>query len=453
MFNLISLGVGGAIGSGIFVMMGYGIAYTGRSIVLAVSVGCLYMLLAYLYHPIMSSMFILPGGDYDMKAMLLGPTLTGFSALCCILNGFGLASYGLAFASYFVAVFTGLVDYQSWIAAILMILFFALSIKGTKALANITTIITVVLLVSIVLFIAVGIPKVQPGFFSSEGSDGTSFFLNGFGGLIGAIAMMSFACQGTTMAPIAVMPATKNARRTVPIGILIITVIVGLVYGLMSIVAAGVLPVSEVAGQNLSLVAGEIFNSVLFRIFILGAACCAIMSSLSSGMTMLRYPLLAVAEDGWLPAVFKKTTKSGYPIVVMSIFLVMSILPCFTSLTVDSLISLIMIPSMLLNVYMNISLIGLVRKYPEHWKKATLHMPLPIFDVLCVLGSICALCVAYYLFKDLDTTSMILTVVLLTVIIGLAVLRLKTGAVKKEDLIKKREEIAANALAATAAED
>ena len=51
LFNIFSLGVGGAIGSGIFVMMGFGIAYTGRSIVLAVSVGCLYMLLAYLFHP------------------------------------------------------------------------------------------------------------------------------------------------------------------------------------------------------------------------------------------------------------------------------------------------------------------------------------------------------------------------------------------------------------------
>ena len=33
LFNIFSLGVGGAIGSGIFVMMGFGIAYTGRSIV------------------------------------------------------------------------------------------------------------------------------------------------------------------------------------------------------------------------------------------------------------------------------------------------------------------------------------------------------------------------------------------------------------------------------------
>ena len=98
------------------------------------------------------------------------------------------------------------------------------------------------------------------------------------------------------MAPVSVMPATKKPRKTIPIGILLICLTVAVVYALMSIVAAGVLPVEQVAGENLSLVAQTIFSPTMFNIFILGAACCAIMSSLASGMTMLRYPLLAVAE-------------------------------------------------------------------------------------------------------------------------------------------------------------
>ena len=448
--NIFSLGVGGAIGSGIFVMMGFGIAYTGRSIVIAVSIGCLYMLLAYLFHPIMSSMFVLPGGDYDMKCMLMGPTMTGFSALATVVQGLGMASYGIAFASYFTSVFTAGKGYERWIALALMIVFFSLSVKGTKALANITTLITVILLISIVIFIGVGLLKVQSGYFSN--SDG-KFLYGGFNGLLGAIAMMSFACQGTTMAPVSVMPVTQNARRTIPLGILMITLTVGLVYALMSVVAAGVLPVEEVMGQNLALVAREIFNPFLFNVFILGAACCAIMSSLASGMTMLRYPLLAVAEDGWLPDIFKKTTKDGYPYVVMLLFLVFSVVPLFTSLSVDALISLVMIISMFMNAYMNIALIRLIKQYPEQWKNATLHMPIPVFNALCALGSVCAMAVAYYLFKDLNKESMIVCAVLFVAMVGIAQLRLRTGAVKKEDLLKKREAIAKAAIAATVAEN
>lgn len=431
-------------------MMGFGIAYTGRSIVVAVSVGCLYMLLAYLFHPIMSSMFILPGGDYDMKAMLMNPLMTGFSGYVQVTNGLGMASYGLAFAGYFISVFTGLAQFERIIAAALMIIFFVASIYGTKFLANITSVITGVLLVSVAVFVVVGVPKVQPGFFSN--ADGL-FWADGFPGLIGAIAMMSFACQGTTMAPVSVMPVTKNARRTIPLGILLICVVVALVYALMGYVAAGVLPVEQVMGQNLSMVAQEIFNPTLFAIFILGAACCAIMSSLSSGMTMLRYPLLAVAEDGWLPAVFKKTTKSGYPYVVMGLFLIFSVAPILTPLSVDSLISLIMIPSMVMNAYMNIALIKLIKEYPEQWKNATLHMPTAIFNCLCVIGTACALAVAYYLFKDLGNAEKILCLVLLIGMFVLSFLRLKTGAVKAEDLMAKRKRIAEAAIAATAAEN
>lgn len=106
LFNLFRLGVGGAIGFGIFAIMGFGIAYAGRSPVLAVSVGCWYLLLASLFHPIMSSMFV----GYDMKSMLMGPTMTGFSALAPIVNGLGMASYGLAFSGSFPSLFTGLAD-------------------------------------------------------------------------------------------------------------------------------------------------------------------------------------------------------------------------------------------------------------------------------------------------------------------------------------------------------
>ena len=300
------------------------------------------------------------------------------------------------------------------------------------------------------IFVVVGLPKVQPGYFSN--ADG-QFFSGGFGGLIGAIAMMSFACQGTTMAPVSVMPVTKKPRKTIPLGILLICVTVAAVYALMSVVAAGVLPVEQVAGQNLSLVAQTIFSPTLFAIFILGAACCAIMSSLASGMTMLRYPLLSVAEDGWLPKVFKKTTKSGYPYVVMGLFFVFTIVPIFTGLSVDALISLVMIISMVMNAYMNISMIKLIKEYPEQWKKSTLHMPTPVFNCLCVIGTLCACAVAFYLFKDLSTTSMILCVVLLVVMVGIAQIQLRTGMVKKEDLLAKRAKIAADALAATEADE
>lgn len=287
----------------------------------------------------MSSMFVLPGGDYDMKAMLFGPMLTGVSGIFTYVNGFALAMYGMSIVDYVSMVFPAILPYKTLIAVAIITLFFAATIRGSKFLATITSIMTIVLLVAIGLFVVFGLPQVKPGFF-----DGDTFFLNGGVGFIQAISIMSFACQGTTMAPVSMMEVTKKPRRTIPVAIIFITLTVGIVYALMGVVAAGVLPVEDVAGQSLALVAQEIFPNWLYVIFILGGAVFAIATSLASGIAMLRYPCIQVAEDGWMPAFFKKTTRGGYPYVIQGFFYLISILPIILGFSLDAVVSLVMIP-------------------------------------------------------------------------------------------------------------
>ncbi|MDL2301103.1 APC family permease [Lachnospiraceae bacterium OttesenSCG-928-D06] len=443
-FDIYSLGVGGAIGSGIFVLLGLGIGFTGRSIFLAVGIGCVYMLLAYLFHPIMSSLFVLPGGDYDMKVMLMGPTLTGVNAFFTYFNGLAMAMYAIAMVDYAKMVFPGIEPYSKIIAVAIMTLFFASTIKGSKFVSMIVNVMTIVLLVSIGTFLVVGLPQIQDGFLSGEG-----FFLNGGIGFIQAISIMSWACQGTTMAPVSMMGTTKNARRIIPTTIILITITVGVVYALMAVVASGVLPVEEVAGQNLAMVAEAIFPGWLFPIFIIGGAVFAIATSLLGGVQMLRYPCMQVAEDGWMPAVFKKTTKGGFPWVIQLSFYTVSVLPIIFNFSLDAIVSLVMIPSMLFNAYLNIKLIKVVKEYPKQWETSVFHMPTPLFNILCVLGTGCALVVAYNLFITLTLTDMIVCICIITLCVVLSIIRLRTGAVTKEALAEKREKIAQAAIELT----
>lgn len=450
LLNIIGLGLGNTIGSGIFVMLGFGIAYTGRSIVIAMPVACIYMLLCYFFQLVMSSVFILPGGDYDMKVMLLGPLATGWTALKTTLGSLTLASYGIAFATYLVSVLTGLTAYKTEIAAAIIVFVFLLSIKGTKALASATTAVTFILISAIALFVVKGVPLVRNDFFSN--SDGL-FWAGGFKGFWSGVSIVSFACVGSTLATVSVMSTTKKARRTIPVGILIVTVIVSIVYILMGYVAAGVLPIQDVMGKDLSLVAHAIFSPPLFNIFILGGACCAILSSLISCMTMYRYPLMSITEDGWLPKVFLKTTKSGYPYVIMGFIMVFALLPLFTSFSIDALVSLNMIPNMCISAYLNLLLIKIPKKYPKQWRTSTLHMPIPLYNTLCVLGALSAGINAWLLFADLDMKSKLACVGLILLLLAYAFFRLKTGAVDKAKLSKKRAKIEAAVFAATETEN
>ena len=407
LFDIFCLGLGGAIGSGIFVMMGSGIAATGRSIFISVAFGCLFMLMAYFFHVVMSSMFVLEGGDYDMKAMLFNPTLTGVSAVCTMMGGIGFAMYGGAIADYASMVFPVIGEYTKLVGVGI-----------------------------ITLFVIMGLPKVQPGFFDLDG-----MFAGGASGFIVSLSIMAFTCQGTTMSPIAMMSVTKNSKRTIPLGVLLITVCLALIYGLMAVVAAGVLPIEQVANKNLALVAQAIFPNWLYVIFIIGGAVFAIATSLISGIAMMRYPAMRVAQDGWLPDFFKKTTKSGYPWVIQLTFYLFSILPIIFRFSLDSIVSLTMIPSMLMCFAQNISLIKIVKKFPKQWNESVIHMPTPIFNVLCVIAGICDLIVAYNLFVTMDLTGMLLVVAMCVVCVVIALIRLKSGAIDLQALENRKQAV------------
>jgi basic amino acid/polyamine antiporter, APA family len=444
MLNICGLGLGGAIGSGIFVLLGYGIAYTGRSILLVCIGGCLFMLLAYMYNVIMSSMFVFKGGDYSQKALLFNPLMTGFSAAMTLVNSLAMSSYALAVVGYIASIAPAV---QPWtkIAAIgILTLFFASSIKGSRFITLIENAMTVILIAAIALFVFFGIPRIQPGYFSN--SDG-GFFKGGITGFFSAVAIMGWACQGTTMAPVSLVAVTEKPKRTIPVGILWVTLALAVIYGAMSIVAAGVLPLDKVSGANLSVTAQAIFPKNIYILFVLGGGVCAIATSLLGGIAMFRYPLMKIAEDGWLPAVFKKETKGGYPWVIQLAFYLLSVVPIIMGFSLDSLISLVMIPCMLMNLYLNFACITLPRRYPEQWKKCALRMPIPFYTIVCVLSALCAGIVAFNLFKDLKPADMVASVIIIAVCFAVSIIRLKSGAVSKEGLAVNREAIIAQALA------
>jgi APA family basic amino acid/polyamine antiporter len=145
--------------------------------------------------------------------------------------------------------------------------------------------------------------------------------------------------------------------------------------------------------------------------------------------------------------VFKKETKSGYPWVIQLTFYLLSVVPILLGFSLDALISLVMIPSMLMNLYLNLACITLPKRYPEQWKKSTLRMPLALYYVICVLSAGCAGLVAFNLFKDLKGKDMIASIIIIAICFAVSILRLATGAVKKEQLAENRVQIVTQSLA------
>lgn len=438
-FDIFSMGFGSAIGSGIFVLLGFGIAYTGRGISVALVLACVMMLFAYISQIFMASMFPLRGGTYSQSCMLLPPVMTGVNAIFLLVISTSLAVYATGISSYLISLIPGMEPYSKLISVGVITLFFAFTIRGSKFVAMIQNVMTVVLIGAIILFIVMGLPKVKAGYFTDPG-----FFSGGLGGLVLAISLMSYTCQGTT-GGIALTAVTKNPTRTIPLAILADTVALAVLYALVGTVASGVLPVEQVAGQNLTLVAQEIFPHPLYLAFIICGAVFALTTSLMGAIAALRYPLQQVAEDGWLPKVFTKKTKNGYPWVTQLTFYIIAIIPILFGINFDAIVSLVQAPTMLLNIYTNLVCMTIPRKYPKQWEKSVFHMPMPCFYIMMGIGVAVNLFVAYNLFITLSPAQMVADVVALLACVVLAIVRIKTGAVDVNKLLEMKKAAAEEA--------
>ena len=444
-WNIVGLGVGGAVGSGIFVTLGSAIEKTGRSILPITIICVFYMLLAYWYNLGMSGIFVIHGGDYSMKGMLLPPLLTGYGGWTNVIWAFGFTGYSLALTSYLGNLFPVVKAHSTLISVVVLTLFFLLSMRGNRIVTLFQNIATALLVVALILFVFVGIPHVNAADFFNATFDG-GFFHGGFGGMISAIAIMGWACQGTTMGPVGVVSITKNPKRTIPMGILVACVVVSIVYGLMSYVAAGVLPYEQIAGENLSVTAAAILSKGLFAFFVMGGGICAIISSFLAVLAMIREPLSHMADDGWFPGAFRKKSSDGYPHLCFLLTYIVALMPILTGMSVGNAISMLMIPTMLINAYLNVACMTIPKKYPEQFARRSIKIPVWAFNLCSILGGFCALVVAVTLFKDLTVQDAIVAVAVIIIPLIFSGIALKTGSVSVEELHQRRQEIIEEAL-------
>lgn len=418
-------GIGNCIGSGIFVSMGTAIGFTGRSITLALVVACIVVLFAYAYKTLMSGMFVLPGGNYSQSALLQPPLLVGVTAISSIFSGLAFAMYGLSIVEYASIIFPQIEPYGKFIAIGIITLFFATTFMGGKFMAKFNLVMVGVLIISLLVYIFAGLPKVD---FSTANPFSEGYFSDGPFGFIMAVAMMSFACQGATR-PIEMTPDAKDPKRSLPKAILIASFVVMIVYVLIAIVTAGVLPIEQVADKNLGVVAEKIFPHAVYVVFTLGGACFAIATSLYGAIAGVQHPMLATIDDGWLPAVLGKKNKKGYPWVMMLVLYIVAVVPVFVDMGLDDLISLMMIPVMILNLINNCLMFKLLKKYPDAWKNSFFHMPKFAFNITIVLAIIADLLISVSLFTTLEAGDQYFLIGMVVFLFAFSFYRIKAGKI------------------------
>jgi APA family basic amino acid/polyamine antiporter len=420
--DLTAIAIGNVIGGGIMSVVGIAIGLTGRSVVLAMALCAIMTLISILPNIFVASTIRMNGGVYTLSALLGGKFFAGIYVAFWLTNFFGASLYCTSFAQYALEFLPG-VNFKL-VAVGLLAVITLLNFLGIKVAARAQYIMVIILIAALLAFSFFGLPHVKPGFF-----DPPDFLRGGWWGVMYAAALMNFACGGAGFV-VNFGRQCKNPTKDIPFAIITCSIVVMVVYVMVAIVAAGVLPISDIEGQSLAKVAFQVLPYPIYLFFMVGGAMIALVTSLNALMGWLPPPVVQACQDGWLPRRFgdmnKKFNTPHW--VLLFIFLTAgSIL--ITGWDIDSIAIVGTFLANVGNIIVVITLMRLPKTVPDLWKKSIFHIPDGAYRAVCVAGAIVCLIFEYFLFDILNTPQKIGVVIyaVISLIFSCWLLKMKNG--------------------------
>ena len=152
-----------------------------------------------------------------------------------------------------------------------------------------------------ILYIVLGLPSVRAENFSDP-------FPNGLGGVLAASGLLfTFSAGGIFVIDVGgeVLQARRTFSRALPAGIALAVVL----YVLIGIATVGVVPVEDLQGQSLIVIAERFMPQPALVYFIIGGALVACATSINIIFTLISRGFLVVSQEGLLPAFFGRVNK------------------------------------------------------------------------------------------------------------------------------------------------
>lgn len=401
LIGLVSLGIGSVIGAGIFSMMGTGIGFTGRGIIFALVGAALLVFVQNFFCFVTSSMFELEGGRYEIAARTTPLLISGATAVNFLMQNLSRSVMAIGIAQYIAVLIPSLGGYTQLIAFIVMTFAFAMSLFGNSFIAKMQTVIVLCMYLSLGLFAVFGVLNRNPSAYAGE-----PFFYGGAAGFLIAMVTVSYACQGAVNV-IDVAKDAQNPKKDIPKAILISTLAVAILYAILGYAAVCSMPYEKIANQSLGVVAKEVMPTGLFLFFVIGGAIGALLTTLLGCIAAMPWPILSSAKDGWLPAVFKKVTKKGYPWVVMLTMYLIAVIPIIGDFDLSTIVSYLLVPGSIIAIATNIANFHLPERFGDEWEQKSIPLSIGAFRVCMVISIIASILVAVMSLSTLDTFNLI----------------------------------------------
>ncbi|MDR2948102.1 MAG: amino acid permease [Prevotella sp.] len=340
--NLVTLGIGAIVGTGIFVITGQAAAmYAGPALTISFVISALSCVMAGLCYAEFAAMIPVSGGVYSYSYTTMGEILAWFVGWILILEYlFACSSVAVGWSGYMLsllnewgvdfphqisgATFDHLKD-GSWVwtgkiinfpAVFIVAVVSAFLIGGIKQSALVNNVIVVIKVSVILLFIGFGLSYIDTSNwvpYIPENTGGYGSF--GWTGILRGAAVVFYAYLGFDALSTAAGEA-KNPQKDMPKGILISLIICALLYIAVTTVLTGIVNYKDLnvdapialaidrAGEGLAWLSPFIKLGAI-------AGLSSVILVMMLGQSRIYY---SISQDGLLPKVFSKVhPKHGVP--------------------------------------------------------------------------------------------------------------------------------------------
>ena len=291
---------GAMISSGLFILPGLAYARAGPAVIICYLLAGLLSLPGMLSIAEMTTAMPKAGGDCFTIIRSMGPAV---GTVAGILSWFSLAMKS-AFALVGMSVFTMLIiDLDIHIIAVsFCLLFLVINIIGIKQAGKTQVVLVVALLILMLLFIVLGLPKVKISNLDPFAPKGLAsiLFTTGF----------VFVSYAGLLKIASVAEEIQNPARNIPLGMILSLLVVSIFYSLMVLVTAGVLEPAKLS-QSLTPISdgAEVFMGSWGKIALAVAAILAFLSTANAGIMTAARSLVPLSADGLLPPLLGKINE------------------------------------------------------------------------------------------------------------------------------------------------
>ena len=409
LFDLISIGIGVIIGAGVFSVMGYGIAYTGRSIVLALMVSMILVILQSIREPILANIFVLDGGTYGFNALLCPRWMTGVYAANDVIFKLGTQSVtALAFVEYLAILIPALANCKVVAAIVVLSVAMVLQVFGNKAVARVQNVMCIMMYIALALFVVFGFIHIDPSAYAGE-----PFMINGITGFMMAAALMSYTCNGFQYL-VNLTKSAENPKRNIPLSFVLSALIAAGIYAVIGFAATHTNSYADIAGHSLGDISKLFMPTGLSMYFIVGGALFALGTSLVGGMASCYQPLVASSSDGWLPSALAKYTKKGHVSYALIFLYMIGVVVLILGFDLNDFITMSLVPLAVVTLISNLFSLSAPERFSAQWKESGVKVSSGLYKLLLILGCIASAILGGYCFLSNDFK--LITVILVAVI-------------------------------------